>query len=86
LCKREVLGKRAPHSFTPPLNVVGVSNIIQERRLLGKKGKTTNPMLGMQIISPVQGFPSHKIQSEDHEQHPRGYNSRIHVNNKFKLR
>jgi hypothetical protein len=30
LCKREVLGKRAPHSFTPtppPLSVVGVSNI-----------------------------------------------------------
>jgi hypothetical protein len=26
LCKREVLGKRAPHSFTPPLSVVGVSN------------------------------------------------------------
>jgi hypothetical protein len=25
-CKREVLGKRAPHSFTPPLSVVGVSN------------------------------------------------------------
>jgi hypothetical protein len=28
LCKREVLGKRAPHSFTPPLSVVGVSNKI----------------------------------------------------------
>jgi hypothetical protein len=28
LCKREVLGKRAPHSFTPPLSVVGVSNTI----------------------------------------------------------
>jgi hypothetical protein len=27
LCKREVLGKRAPHSFTPPLSVVGVSNM-----------------------------------------------------------
>jgi hypothetical protein len=26
LCKREVLGKRAPHSFTTPLSVVGVSN------------------------------------------------------------
>jgi hypothetical protein len=26
LCKREVLGKRTPHSFTPPLSVVGVSN------------------------------------------------------------
>ena len=26
LCKRGVLGKRAPHSFTPPLSVVGVSN------------------------------------------------------------
>jgi hypothetical protein len=26
LCKREVLGKSAPHSFTPPLSVVGVSN------------------------------------------------------------
>ena len=26
LCKRKVLGKRAPHSFTPPLSVVGVSN------------------------------------------------------------
>jgi hypothetical protein len=32
LCKREVLGKSAPHSFTPPppLSVVGVSNIIIE--------------------------------------------------------
>ena len=29
LCKREVLGKRAPHSFTPPLSVVGVSNNYQ---------------------------------------------------------
>jgi hypothetical protein len=28
LCKREVLGKRAPHSFTPPLSVVGVSKKI----------------------------------------------------------
>ena len=28
LCKREVLKKRAPHSFTPPLSVVGVSNMI----------------------------------------------------------
>jgi hypothetical protein len=26
LCKRDVLGKRAPHSFTPPLSVLGVSN------------------------------------------------------------
>jgi hypothetical protein len=26
LCKREVLGKRTPHSFTPPLSVLGVSN------------------------------------------------------------
>jgi hypothetical protein len=28
LCKREVLGKRSPHSFTPPLSVVGVSSTI----------------------------------------------------------
>jgi hypothetical protein len=27
LCKREVLGKRSPHSFTPPLSVIGVSKI-----------------------------------------------------------
>jgi hypothetical protein len=26
LCKREVLGKRTPHSFTPPLSVVGVQH------------------------------------------------------------
>jgi hypothetical protein len=40
LCKREVLGKRAPHSFTPtpppppppPLSVVGVSNILSPIR------------------------------------------------------
>jgi hypothetical protein len=34
LCKREVLGKRAPHSFTPPLSVVGVSNILERLPLI----------------------------------------------------
>jgi hypothetical protein len=34
LCKREVLGKRAPHSFTPPppLSVVGVSNNFNRKK------------------------------------------------------
>jgi hypothetical protein len=36
LCKREVLGKRAPHSFTPPLSVVGVSNKLDGGNFLNK--------------------------------------------------
>jgi hypothetical protein len=36
LCKREVLGKRAPHSFTPPLSVVGVSNRMDDRNFEGE--------------------------------------------------
>jgi hypothetical protein len=39
------------------------------------EGNTTNPMLGMQGISLVQGFPTQKGQSEECAQHPRGYNS-----------
>ena len=39
LCKREFLGKRAPHSFTPPLSVVGVSNIVIVIKTLSMEGK-----------------------------------------------
>jgi hypothetical protein len=37
LCKWEVLGKRSPHSFTPPLSVVGVSNRYQVLEHLRKE-------------------------------------------------
>jgi hypothetical protein len=38
-----------------------------------EKGKTTKPMMGMQGRSDVQGFSTHKGQSEDCAQSPRGY-------------
>jgi hypothetical protein len=49
-------------------------------------GKTTNPMLGMQRISLVQGFTSQKREIEDRAQHPRGYNYRRNENNICNLR
>jgi hypothetical protein len=59
------------------MNLIEIDKIsmlrgIQERRFLGKKGKTTNPILGMQGRSLVQGLPTQKRQSEDCAQHPRG--------------
>jgi hypothetical protein len=50
LCKREVLGKRAPHSFTPPLSVVGVSN-----RDKPPRGRY-NPQISREILT-LHPFP-----------------------------
>ena len=81
--------------FKPPFNKIIPNKIHHDRYAkdeskredsLGKKGKTTNPMLGMQRRSLVQGFPSQKIQSEDRAQHPRGYKIRIHGKNLCNLR
>jgi hypothetical protein len=48
LCKREVLGKRAPHSFTPPpLSVVGVSNNV------------SSPLNLAPATSPLPKFKEH---------------------------
>jgi hypothetical protein len=48
---------------------------------LGKKGKTTNPVLGIQRRSHVQGFPTQNGQSEDCAQRLRGYTSRRYGKN-----
>ena len=46
-CKREVLGKRAPHSFTPLLSVVGVSNKydFDIKHIKGKDNKVVDALI-----------------------------------------
>jgi hypothetical protein len=63
LCKREVLGKRTPHSFTPPLSVVGVSNrkslrivpreveVHNEGNMLSEENRILSRKEGMPIIT-----------------------------------
>jgi hypothetical protein len=56
LCKREVLGKRSPHSFTPPpppLSVVGVSNNLLISYVMILKEKNHVMMLARRKILKI---------------------------------
>jgi hypothetical protein len=62
---REVLGKRAPHAFTPPLSVVGVSNNRDQIRV-SRKGQVHNKNMlkiaGITKIEEKRGYQQDRSQ------------------------